>query len=122
MATDLTRYLEFAFNDLKTASIQNELDIITTKQNTQYSHESDNESKSFEDKTNILINYVSKKSGLTNREVIRRSQRKRKALGPVTLWLCVSLLAREQGLDMDKINQILENRFLKSSIFFSFKI
>ena len=100
--------LNSPFNNLKTASIQNELDIITTKQNTQYSHESDNESKSFEDKTNILINYVSKKSGLTIREVIRRSQRKRKALGPVTLWLCVSLLAREQGLDMDKINQILE--------------
>ena len=64
--------------------------------------------ESIEDKINILINYVSKKSGLTNGEVVRRSQRKRKALGPVTLWLCISLLAREQGLDMEKINQILE--------------
>ena len=94
--------------DLKSAPIKNELDIITTKQNKQDSHESNNESKSIEDKTNILINYVSKKSGLTNREVVRRSQRKRKALGPVTLWLCVSFLAREQGLDMEKINEILE--------------
>ncbi len=64
--------------------------------------------KSIEDKTTFLINYVSRKSGLTNREVVRRSQRKRKALGPVTLWLCVALLAREQGLDMDKITKILE--------------
>ena len=64
--------------------------------------------KSIEDKTTFLINYVSRKSGLTNREVVRRSQRKRKALGPVTLWLCVALLAREQGLDMDKIIKILE--------------
>ncbi|MBK65324.1 MAG: hypothetical protein CMB47_07395 [Euryarchaeota archaeon] len=94
--------------DLKSAPIQDETDIITVKQKKQDSHDSDNELKSVEDKTNILINYVSKKSGLTNREVVRRSQRKRKALGPVTLWLCVSLLAREQGLDMEKINQILE--------------
>jgi hypothetical protein len=93
---------------LKSAPIQNESDIITIKQNKQHYNDSDNESKSIEDKINILINYVSKKSGLTNREVVRRSQRKRKALGPVTLWLCVSLLAREQGLDMEKINQILE--------------
>ena len=93
--------------DLKSSLIQDKSDIITIKQNKQDSHNSVNESKSIEDKTNILINYVSKKSGLTNREVVRRSQRKRKALGPATLWLCVSLLAREQGLDMEKINEIL---------------
>ena len=82
--------------------------IKTPKQNISDSHESDIKMEIIEDKINVLINYVSKKSGLTNREVVRRSQRKRKALGPVTLWLCVSLLAREQGLDMEKINEILE--------------
>jgi len=100
--------LNSPFYDLKSNLIQNELDIIGIKENQQDSHESHNELKSIEERTNILINYVSKKSGLTNREVVRRSQRKRKALGPVTLWLCVSLLAREQGLDMEKINEILE--------------
>jgi len=94
--------------DSKSVSIQNELDNNTIKENKQDSHEFDDESKSIEDRTNILIKYVSKKSGLSTREVVRRSQRKRKALGPVTLWLCVSLLAREQGLDMEKIIEILE--------------
>lgn len=100
--------LDSPLYNLKSNPIQNELDIITSKQNISNPHESDNELESIEDKINILINYVSKKSGLTNGEVVRRSQRKRKALGPVTLWLCISLLAREQGLDMEKINQILE--------------
>lgn len=100
--------LNLPLYNLKSGSIQHEVDIITPKQNISDSHESDIKMEIIEDKINVLINYVSKKSGLTKREVVRRSQRKRKALGPVTLWLCVSLLAREQGLDMEKINEILE--------------
>ena len=100
--------LNLPLYNLKSDFIQHEVDIITPKQNISDSHESDIKMPIIEDKINVLINYVSKKSGLTNREVVRRSQRKRKALGPVTLWLCVSLLAWEQGLDMEKINEILE--------------
>ena len=56
-----------------------------------------------------LLNYVSKKSELSKREVIRRSERKKMALGPISLWMAVCLLAREQGLDMNKIIDIIDN-------------
>jgi len=50
-----------------------------------------------------LIEIISSGSGLQNKEVLRRAQRKRRALGPVTLWMALALVAREQGLDMDDI-------------------
>ena len=50
-----------------------------------------------------LIEIISSSSGLQNKEVLRRAQRKRRALGPVTLWMALALVAREQGLEMDKI-------------------
>lgn len=56
-----------------------------------------------------LLNFVSKKSELSKREVIRRSERKKMALGPISLWMAVCLLAREQGLDMNKIIDIIDN-------------
>jgi hypothetical protein len=92
----------------KNTPIQNIPNKVLIKPDIDIPHNSMNESKINEVKTNLLIRYVSKKSGLTNQEVVRRSRRKCKALGPVTLWLCVSLLAREQGLDMEKIIEILE--------------
>ena len=55
-----------------------------------------------------LIKLISHQSRLENREVVRRAQRKRRSLGPVTLWMALALVAREQGLDMDKIIKILE--------------
>jgi hypothetical protein len=45
-------------------------------------------------------------SGLEKREVIRRAQRKRRALGPVSLEVAMLLLAREQNLEMDRIMEI----------------
>lgn len=54
-----------------------------------------------------IISWISKESGLTQKEVVRRAQRKRRALGPVTLWFSLSLVAREQGLDMDKIIELI---------------
>ena len=50
-----------------------------------------------------LIEAISSGSGLRTKEVLRRAQRKRRALGPVTLWMALALVAREQGLDMNKI-------------------
>ncbi|MFL2493805.1 MAG: DUF2240 family protein [Candidatus Thalassarchaeum sp.] len=50
-----------------------------------------------------LIEIISNGSGLQNKEVLRRAQRKRRALGPVTLWMALALVAREQGLDMDVV-------------------
>ena len=50
-----------------------------------------------------LIEIISSGSGLQNKEVLRRAQRKRRALGPVTLWMALALVAREQGLDMGEV-------------------
>jgi hypothetical protein len=62
-----------------------------------------------EDSIQTLIAHVARMSGLGQREVVRRAQRKRKALGPVTLWMAIALLAREQSLDMHEVIGIIES-------------
>ena len=56
-----------------------------------------------------LIELIANQSGLENKEVVRRAQRKRRALGPVTLWMALALVAREQGLAMDKVSDVIQN-------------
>jgi hypothetical protein len=56
----------------------------------------------------VLIDLIAEESGLANREVVRRAQRKRRALGPVTLWMALALVAREQGLDMERVAAAIE--------------
>jgi len=55
-----------------------------------------------------LIELIASQSGLANNEVVRRAQRKRRALGPVTLWMALALVAREQGLDMQKVSSAID--------------
>ena len=55
-----------------------------------------------------LIKLISQMSKIDNREVVRRAQRKRRSLGPVTLWMALALVAREQGLDMVEIVSVIE--------------
>ena len=55
-----------------------------------------------------LIRFIAKKSEIDNREVVRRAQRKRRSLGPVTLWMSLALVAREQGLDMVEVSSLIE--------------
>ncbi len=50
-----------------------------------------------------LASMIASMSGLEKREVIRRAQRKRRALGPVSLDVAMLLLAREQNLEMEKL-------------------
>ena len=50
-----------------------------------------------------LVYLIASMSGLEKREVIRRAQRKRRALGPVSLEVAMLLLAREQNLEMDRL-------------------
>ena len=47
-----------------------------------------------------LLDQIANSSGLDRKEVMRRAQRKRRALGPVTLWMALLLVAREQQLPM----------------------
>ena len=55
-----------------------------------------------------LIEIIASQSGLDNKEVVRRAQRKRRALGPVTLWMALALVAREQGLDMERVSSAID--------------
>lgn len=48
----------------------------------------------------VLLMQITDESGLEKKEVLRRAQRKRRALGPVTLWMALLLVAREQKLTM----------------------
>ncbi|MDG1540082.1 MAG: DUF2240 family protein [Candidatus Thalassarchaeaceae archaeon] len=53
-----------------------------------------------------LASRIAAMSGLEKREVIRRAQRKRRALGPVSLDVAMLLLAREQNLEMGQLVEI----------------
>ena len=54
-----------------------------------------------------LLDQISNSSGLERKEVMRRAQRKRRALGPVTLWMALLLVAREQKLAMQPLMRTL---------------
>ena len=58
-----------------------------------------------------LIAMIADSSALANKEVMRRAQRKRRALGPVTLWMALALVAREQGVDMHDVASTIENDY-----------
>ena len=55
-----------------------------------------------------LKKFVSKKSKLPVEEIERRTQRKKQALGMVSEWMCLALVAREQGLAMNDIVDALK--------------
>lgn len=50
-----------------------------------------------------LVKYIARKSGIEVIEIERRVQRKQRALGPITPWLCLIFIAKEQGLAVDDI-------------------
>ena len=54
-----------------------------------------------------MASIVSSMSRLERREVLRRAERKRRALGPVSLQIAILLLAREQNLDMEELIEFL---------------
>ena len=54
-----------------------------------------------------LKRFVAKQSKLEIEEIERRVARKKSALSFVTGWMCIALVAREQGLEMDDITKAL---------------
>ena len=50
-----------------------------------------------------LAKYIARKSGIEVTEIERRMQRKQRALGPITPWMCLIFIAKEQGLAVDDI-------------------
>ena len=66
------------------------------------------ESSSIEIPLARMTSIVSSMSGLERREVLRRAERKRRALGPVSLEIAILLLAREQNLDVGELVGLLD--------------
>tara|TARA_B100000575_G_scaffold36968_1_gene24894 strand:+ start:3425 stop:4027 length:603 start_codon:yes stop_codon:yes gene_type:complete len=50
-----------------------------------------------------LVKYISKQTNIPPAEIIRRGERKMKALRYCTMWLSLCLISREQGLEMNSI-------------------
>jgi|GEM_PF-178338 hypothetical protein len=55
-----------------------------------------------------LVKYIARKSALEVTEIERRVHRKQRALGPITPWLCLIFIAKEQGLAVDDIIEMFE--------------
>ena len=68
--------------------------------------ESDGRPPPEEESKGKLVSMIASMSGLDKREVVRRAQRKRGALGPVSLEVAMLLLAREQNLEMEELVEI----------------
>lgn len=85
------------------------LGTLEESSETENSNGSDTQSTKTKDEDGIgkLVSRVSSMSGLDKREVIRRAERKRRALGPVTIEVAVLLLAREQNLEMDELVELV---------------
>ena len=66
------------------------------------------ESSSIEIPSARMASIVSSMSGLERREVMRRAERKRRALGPVSVEIAILLLAREQNLDLRELIGLLD--------------
>ena len=63
--------------------------------------------ETYSDLTIQIASKVSSLSGLSSSEVIRRAERKRRALGPVSLHMAILLLAREQNLEMRDLIELI---------------
>ena len=80
------------------------------------SHPMENPSKENEDKERHCLenplarmaSIVSSMSGLEGPEVLRRAERKRRALGPVSIEIAILLLAREQNLEVGELIGLLD--------------
>ena len=56
---------------------------------------------------NRLMRFIAKSSGIEKQEIQRRAKRKVLALGAMTMWMALGLIAKEQGLDtIEIVNQL----------------
>ena len=59
--------------------------------------------ESLTSKERRLAKYISAKTGILKDEVIRRAKRKKRSLGQITNSLCLLLIAKEQGMEMNEL-------------------
>ena len=65
------------------------------------------EQQNLENDSDNSIVVIAEATGLESKEIRRRCERKKRALGPVEDWFCLALLAREQGLDIAPLINII---------------
>lgn len=68
----------------------------------------DGESSSIEIPLARMASIVSSMSGLESHEVLRRAERKKRALGTVSIEIAILLLAREQNLEVGELIGLLD--------------
>ncbi len=55
-----------------------------------------------------LVRYISANTGILKDEITRRCARKKRSLGQITTNLCLLLIAKEQGMDMQELLEGIE--------------
>tara|TARA_B100001996_G_scaffold351540_1_gene311643 strand:- start:951 stop:1496 length:546 start_codon:yes stop_codon:yes gene_type:complete len=50
-----------------------------------------------------LVRYISANTGVLKNEIIRRCARKKRSLGQITTTVCLLLIAKEQGMEMQEL-------------------
>ena len=50
-----------------------------------------------------LVRYISANTGVLKNEIIRRCARKKRSLGQITTTVCLLLIAKEQGMEMNEL-------------------
>ena len=95
-------------NGTETTNVKDESEVEESEENKgiENVHEDRQENRSSDPrvaKERLLLGFIARKTGLSKEEISRRQQRKNKALEPSTTWICLALIAREQGLEMKDI-------------------
>ncbi|MBJ99461.1 MAG: hypothetical protein CMB48_00355 [Euryarchaeota archaeon] len=79
---------------------ENNFKVTPTKDDIDENFKNSNEDFSRAEKR--LIRYISAKTGILKEEITRRAKRKKRSLSQITNSLCLLLIAKEQGMDMEE--------------------
>ena len=74
------------------------INVQTNKEKIMVTSEED-----FTNKERRLVRYISAKTGVLKEEIVRRARRKKRSLGQITNSLCLLLIAKEQGMEMNEL-------------------
>lgn len=96
--------VELGQNKFPTEEVTSEsINTATVRETKAVEQTNNNTSDPREKLANRLKKYISRQTKIPIDEIERRSQRKQKALTYASNWLCLALIAREQGLEMEQI-------------------
>lgn len=84
--------------------------VVTPKEKTKISTSGGNGADPRDKLSKRLTKFIAKTSKIDVEEVERRANRKQKALAVATNWMCLALVAKEQGIQMQEIVDALAIR------------